>query len=174
MAAGGESTRPTIVVVDDAAEVRALVRTRLRLSGLLDVVGEAGNGAEAVEAVRELRPALVLLDVSMPVMDGLEALPRILEVSPETRVVMYSGFQEEGLAHRALELGASAFLEKSTALDTLAGELVAAARRARYAAGGPRRRSRWSWTTTPSAGSCASTSSASARSSRTPRSGWRR
>jgi len=124
VAAGGESTRPTIVVVDDAAEVRALVRTLLRLSGLLDVVGEAGNGAEAVELVRELRPALVLLDVSMPVMDGLGALPRILEVAPETRVVMYSGFQEEGLAHRAVELGAAAFFEKSTALGTLAAELV--------------------------------------------------
>jgi PAS domain S-box-containing protein len=124
VAADGDATRPTIVVVDDAAEVRALVRTRLRLSRLLDVVGEAGNGAEAVESVRALRPDLVLLDVSMPLMDGLEALPRILEVAPGTRVVMYSGFQEEGLAHRALELGAAAFLEKSTALDTLAAELV--------------------------------------------------
>jgi PAS domain S-box-containing protein len=124
VAAGGEATRPTIVVVDDASEVRALVRTRLRLSGLLDVVGEGGNGAEAVEVVSALRPALVLLDVSMPVMDGLEALPRILEVSPETRVVMYSGFQEEGLAHRAIELGAAAFFEKSTDLDALAGDLV--------------------------------------------------
>jgi PAS domain S-box-containing protein len=124
VAAGGEATRPTILVVDDASEVRALVRTRLRLSGLLEVVGEAGDGADAVEAVRELRPDLVLLDVSMPVMDGLGALPRILEVSPGTRVVMYSGFQEEGLAHRAIELGATAFLEKSTDLNTLAGDLV--------------------------------------------------
>ncbi|WP_082574680.1 MULTISPECIES: PAS domain S-box protein [unclassified Nocardioides] len=124
MGAGGEGTRPTIVVVDDAAEVRALVRTRLRLSGLLDVVGEAGDGAAAVEVVSELRPDLVLLDVSMPVMDGLGALPRILEVAPGTRVVMYSGFQEEGLAHRAVELGAAAFLEKSTDLNTLAGDLV--------------------------------------------------
>jgi PAS domain S-box-containing protein len=113
------------VVVDDAAEVRALVRARLRLAGKLDVVGEASNGAEAVEAVRRLRPALLLLDVSMPVMDGLEALPRVLAVSPETRVAMYSGFQEEGLAQRAHELGAAAFLEKSTALDALADELLA-------------------------------------------------
>ncbi|MET1133260.1 MAG: PAS domain S-box protein, partial [Aeromicrobium sp.] len=125
MGGAAETTRPTIVVVDDAADVRALVRTRLRLSGLLEVVGEAGNGAEALAVVQELRPALVLLDVSMPQMDGLEALPRILETSPETRVVMYSGFQEQGLAHQALELGASAFLEKSTALDTLASDLVA-------------------------------------------------
>ncbi|QWF23548.1 PAS domain S-box protein [Nocardioides sp. LMS-CY] len=116
--------RPTIVVVDDAAEVRALVRARLRSSGLLDVVAEAGDGAEAVEVVRRLQPALVLLDVSMPVVDGLEALPRVLEAAPGTTVVMYSGFQEEGLAHRAAELGAAAFFEKLTSLDTLAGDLV--------------------------------------------------
>lgn len=121
----GERARPTVVVVDDAAEVRALVRARLRLSGLLEVVAEAANGAEAVAIARDLQPDLVLLDVSMPGMDGLEALPRIREVSPATSVAMYSGFQEEGLAHRARELGAAAFLEKSTALDTLADELVA-------------------------------------------------
>ncbi|CAI9409136.1 Sensor histidine kinase RcsC [Nocardioides sp. T2.26MG-1] len=114
-----------MVIVDDAAEVRALVRTRLRLSGRLEVVGEGSNGVEAVAAVREHRPALLLLDVSMPVMDGLEALPRVLEASPETRVAMYSGFSEEGLAQRARELGAVAFLEKSTSLDQLADQLVA-------------------------------------------------
>ncbi|MDF1602923.1 PAS domain S-box protein [Nocardioides sp. YIM 152315] len=121
---GWDGSRPTIVVVDDAAEVRVLVRARLRLSGLLDVVGEAGDGAEAVDLVRRLQPALVLLDVSMPVMDGLEALPHVLAAAPATTVVMYSGFQEEGLAHRALELGAAAFLEKSTSLDSLPGELL--------------------------------------------------
>ncbi|HYF72956.1 MAG TPA: PAS domain S-box protein [Nocardioides sp.] len=121
---GEAGARPSIVIVDDAAEVRALVRTRLRLSGRLEVVGEGSNGVEAVAAARELRPALLLLDVSMPVMDGLEALPRVLEASPRTRVVMYSGFSEEGLAQRARELGAVAFLEKSTSLDQLADQLV--------------------------------------------------
>lgn len=126
---GGEGRRepglPTIVIVDDAAEVRSLVRTRLRLSRKLAVVGEAASGAEAIEVAREQQPTLMLLDVSMPVMDGLEALPQVLAVSPDTRVVMYSGFQEQGLAHRALDLGASVFLEKSSSLDTLADELVA-------------------------------------------------
>ncbi|WP_343907590.1 PAS domain S-box protein [Nocardioides aquiterrae] len=127
---GGEGARepalPTIVIVDDAAEVRSLVRTRLRLSRKLHVVGEAADGVEAIEMARQHRPELMLLDVSMPVMDGLETLPRVLEASPGTRVVMYSGFQEQGLAQRALELGASVFLEKSSSLDTLADELVAA------------------------------------------------
>ena len=120
-----EPALPTIVIADDAAEVRALVRTRLRLSGKLTVVGEAADGVAAIAAAEEHRPALMLLDVSMPEMDGLEALPRVLAASPGTRVVMYSGFQEQDLAHRALGLGASVFLEKSSSLDTLADELVA-------------------------------------------------
>ncbi|WP_395692928.1 PAS domain S-box protein [Nocardioides sp.] len=121
----GGAVLPTIVIVDDAVEVRTLVRTRLRLSGRLAVVGEAADGAEAVEVVRALRPDLVLLDVSMPVMDGLEALPYLLVASPGTRVVVYSGFQEQGLAHRAVALGASVYLEKSTSLDTLVDDLLA-------------------------------------------------
>jgi len=92
------STHPkTIVVVDDAPDVRALVKTRLRLSGSFDVVGEAGDGATAVALAVEHRPDVMLLDVSMPGMDGLEALPRILESSPATKVVLYSGFEEQGL-----------------------------------------------------------------------------
>jgi PAS domain S-box-containing protein len=122
---GREHGIPTIVIVDDSAEVRLLVRTRLRISRKLAVVAEGGTGADAVAAAGEHRPDLMLLDVSMPGMDGLEALPQVLGASPDTRVVMYSGFSEQGLAHRALELGASVFLEKSSSLETLADELVA-------------------------------------------------
>ena len=124
-AVGGARDRPTVVIVDDAADVRTLVRTRLRLSGRLEVVGEGATGVEAVEAAREHQPDLLLLDVSMPEMDGLVALPLVLAASPGTRVVMYSGFSEEGLAQRAIELGAAAFLEKSTSLETLADQLLA-------------------------------------------------
>ena len=92
---------PTIVIVDDASEVRGMLRTRLRLSGRLTVVGEGADGSEAVELAREHQPALMLLDVSMPVMDGLEALPLVLAASPATRVVMFSGFEEQGLIERA-------------------------------------------------------------------------
>jgi PAS domain S-box-containing protein len=116
---------PTIVVVDDAAEIRVLVRTRLRLSGRLQVVGEGASGTDAVALAEQHHPALLLLDVSMPGMDGLEALPRVREVSPETQVVMYSGFSEVGLAERTIELGAAAFFEKSTSLDTLVEDLLA-------------------------------------------------
>jgi PAS domain S-box-containing protein len=115
---------PTIVVVDDAAEVRSLVRSRLRLSGLLDVVADGASGREAVNLAEQHQPDLMLLDVSMPEMDGLSALPHILSASPHTRVVMYSGFAEDGLSDRCQELGAAAFFEKSTSLETLAGDLL--------------------------------------------------
>ncbi len=114
----------TIVVVDDASEVRLLVKTRLRLSGRFRVVGEGADGTDAVTLAEEHRPALMLLDVSMPGTDGLEALPRVLAVSPSTRVVMYSGFEEQGLADRAHELGAAAFVEKSVSTDSLVEQLT--------------------------------------------------
>jgi PAS domain S-box-containing protein len=128
---------PSVVVVDDAPEVRALVRTALQLSRRLTVVGEAGDGSAAVDLAASLRPDVVLLDVSMPVMDGLQALPQILKVSPRTRVVMYTGFNEQGLAERARELGAAAFVEKSAPLPDLVETLVRAAPAAVPASSGP-------------------------------------
>lgn len=115
---------PTIVIVDDAADVRLLLRTRVGLSGRLQVLGEGANGAEAVELVARHRPDLLLLDVSMPGVDGLQALPRVREASPETLVVMYSGFEEQGLAERAVALGAAAYLRKSVSLDSLVDDLL--------------------------------------------------
>lgn len=118
---------PTVVVIDDSAEVRALVKTKIRLSGLLTVVGEGRDGTEAIGLAYRHRPDVLLLDMSMPTMDGLDALPGILTVSPETRIVVYTGFEADGLAARARELGAVALLEKSLPIDRLPGELHAVA-----------------------------------------------
>src|SRR5262245_5919071 len=91
---GMGSELPTIVVIDDSAEVRSLVKTRLGLSGKLSVVGDGGNGMEAIGLAHSHRPSLLLLDLSMPGMDGLDALPGILQVSPSTKVVIFTGFEE--------------------------------------------------------------------------------
>ena len=115
-----------MVLVDDSKEVRALVRRRLLLSGLFEVVGEAGDGEEAIGLAHRLEPSLLLLDTSMPTMDGIEALPAILALSPETRVVMFTGFEDQGLAARARELGAADFIEKSIQLEELPGRLMLA------------------------------------------------
>jgi PAS domain S-box-containing protein len=113
-----------VVLVDDSAEVRNLVRTKLRLSGDAVVEGEGADGADAIDLARRLQPDAMLLDVSMPGMDGLTALPLVLECSPRTRVVMFSGFDEEPLALRALELGATAYLTKTSSLNDVVAELV--------------------------------------------------
>ncbi len=118
------SERPTIVIVDDSSDVRALVRAQIRLSDRLDVVAEGANGLDAVSLVDRHRPDLMLLDVSMPQSDGLVALPRVLERSPATKVVMYSGFDETGLAARTRELGAADFVEKSIPFDDLLDKLL--------------------------------------------------
>ena len=126
-----------VVIVDDSAEVRTLVRTKLRLSGAAVVEGEGADGADAVDLARRLQPDAMLLDVSMPGMDGLAALPLVLEASPGTRVVMFSGFDEEPLAMRALDLGATSYLTKTSSLEDVVSELVGVLADDGAAAGGP-------------------------------------
>ena len=100
------------------------MKTRLKVSGAFAVVGEGADGAQAVALAQQHAPALMLLDVSMPVVDGLEALPEVLKASPSTRVVMFSGFEEQGLAEKARALGAADFIEKSVPVDALVSRLL--------------------------------------------------
>lgn len=122
-----ETSAPSIVLVDDSAEVRNLVGLLLRSSGF-DVVGEAGDGDEAILLAYRLRPDLMLLDTSMPRCDGVEALPAILALSPSTRVVVFTGFEEPELADHMRQLGAADFIEKSAPLDVLRDRLLAVVR----------------------------------------------
>ena len=111
-----------VVICDDFVSLRTMVRLVLELDERIDVVGEAGDGLQAIELAESLRPDIMLLDLSMPRCDGLEALPRIREVSPETRVIVYSGLDKAAMEPRARELGAAAYVEKGISAD----ELVAA------------------------------------------------
>lgn len=115
-----------VLVVDDNATLRRLVCLRLGVERDLEVIGEAGNGAVAVELAEALRPDVVLLDLSMPVMDGLEALPPLRERLPEAHLIVLSGFDQASLGSRVTELGADAYVEKGASLD----ELVEIIRRA--------------------------------------------
>ncbi|MDQ6774286.1 MAG: response regulator [Candidatus Dormibacteraeota bacterium] len=87
-----EPRRTRILVVDDKADIRRLLVTRLKLDRSLEVVGEAGNGAEAISRVRELKPEAVVLDLQMPVMSGEEAIPILRSLSPATRIVVFSAY----------------------------------------------------------------------------------
>jgi len=113
-----------VVVVDDADDVRAVVGARLRLSRRFDVVGEGTTGADAIALATAHRPALMVLDASMPDMDGLEALPAILDASPATRVVMFSGFGGRALETAARALGAADFIEKASPMGDLTARLL--------------------------------------------------
>lgn len=112
------------VLADDVFDLRFMVKLALERSGRFQVVGEAENGDEAVKLAEKHQPDLVLLDVSMPVKDGLEALPDIRTVSPNAKVVMLSGFEASRLASTAIESGASAYLEKGIPPGQLVTELL--------------------------------------------------
>jgi PAS domain S-box-containing protein len=101
-----------VVLVDDAEDLRLVFRIALESAGGFEVVGEAGDGEQALAVCREHRPDLVLLDLSMPVMDGLEVLPILREDLPDTVVVVLSGLGAAEAEHRVLDLGAVAYLEK--------------------------------------------------------------
>ncbi|HEY4410042.1 MAG TPA: PAS domain S-box protein [Acidimicrobiia bacterium] len=112
------------VVVDDAEDVRAVVSRQLRLSGRFAIVGVGRTGSEAITLAARHRPAVMVLDASMPDMDGLEALPGILEASPETKVVMLSGFGGRALEMAARSVGAADFVEKAMPLRELPDRLL--------------------------------------------------
>jgi signal transduction histidine kinase len=108
--AGAERIR--VVLADDTEDVRHLVRVLLERAGGFEVVGEAADGVEVVEAAGRLQPDLVVLDLAMPAMDGLQALPRILKEAPHAKVVVLSGFQAEQISDEARRYGAHAYVEK--------------------------------------------------------------
>lgn len=116
-----------VVLVDDAADLRLLVGRLLERDGRFTVVGQASDGREGIEVAAEHQPDLCVLDLSMPVMDGLEALPRILEQCPRTKVVVLSGLDARQMEATALRLGASGYLEKGAAFSRLADTLAAVA-----------------------------------------------
>ncbi|MFG2621780.1 response regulator [Streptomyces sp. NPDC048507] len=114
---------PRVVIADDQELVRTGFRMILTARGI-EVVGEARDGAEAVATVREQRPDVVLMDIRMPVMDGLEAARRILAEAPDCRVIMLTTFDLDQYVYAALAAGASGFLLK----DVTPAHLVAAVR----------------------------------------------
>jgi DNA-binding NarL/FixJ family response regulator len=105
-----------LFVCDDVAELRTLVRLGLADCDDVDVVGEAANGAEAVERVRDMDADVVLLDLAMPVMSGLEALPLLRQAAPDAKVVVYTGYVNDAVEEQALALGASRCMSKTAGM----------------------------------------------------------
>jgi DNA-binding NarL/FixJ family response regulator len=116
---GDGMTEPRVLIVDDQELIRAGFRLILTARGI-EVAGEAADGAAAVEAERRLRPDVVLMDIRMPGMDGLEATRRILARNPACRVLMLTTFDLDRYVYAALAIGASGFLLKDVTADHLA------------------------------------------------------
>jgi DNA-binding NarL/FixJ family response regulator len=124
MSTGSSAPRTRVLLVDDDALVRAGLRMILGSAEDLEVVGEAADGSEAVEAVRAHRPDVVLMDVRMPRTDGLAATAAVTALSPAPRVLVLTTFDLDEHVFGALKAGASGFLLK----DTPPRELVEAVR----------------------------------------------
>ncbi|MFI0371471.1 response regulator [Actinomadura sp. 1N219] len=120
--------RLRIIVVDDHTVMRAGVVALLASEPTLDIVGEAGDGREAVELVGRLRPDVALLDLRMPVMDGVAATERIVGSGAATRVLVLTTYDTDADIEHAIEAGAIGYLLKDTTRDQLVDAIHAAAR----------------------------------------------
>jgi len=100
-----------VLIVDDAVFMRTVLRKMLEEDGY-DIVAEAGNGIEAIKQAKEHQPDVVTLDITMPEMDGVTALPEILKVAPEARVIMCSAMGQQPMVVDAIKAGAKDFIVK--------------------------------------------------------------
>jgi two-component system invasion response regulator UvrY len=121
-----------VAIADDHALVREGMRRMLSGSRQIDVIGEAANGAEAVELVTEKEPDVLLLDITMPVKDGIQATEEIVELQKKTRILILSMHADEQYALRTLRAGANGFISKGARLEELLKAIKQVHRGERY------------------------------------------
>jgi DNA-binding NarL/FixJ family response regulator len=112
-------TKIRVLVTDDHAIVRDGICALLALTGDIEAVGEATNGREALEMVRKLAPDVVLMDIAMPLMDGLEATRRIHKEFPQAKVIVLTQYEDREYVLPVIEAGASGFVSKTAASSEL-------------------------------------------------------
>ncbi len=110
----------TVVLCDDVAEVRSALHDVLAPEPSIVIVGEADNGRGCVQVVGQLDPDIVVIDLSMPGMDGFEAIPALVREAPRTGIIAISGLGGDGMRDTVIGLGADRYLEKESAPGQLA------------------------------------------------------
>jgi two-component system nitrate/nitrite response regulator NarL len=113
------SVQTRVLVVDDHALIREGLASLLSSQPDIEIVAKAGDGREALRLAQQLQPDLVLMDVSMPVMNGLEATQRLLEALPACKVIMLTESDDEDRLFEAVQNGAMGYIVKNTAIETL-------------------------------------------------------
>ena len=121
-----------LLLCDDHALFRAGMKAVLREHPMLEVVGEAGDGRVALDEVERLRPDVVLMDIEMPRLNGVEATRRIIQTRPEVKVLILTMYVEDELVARCLEAGASGYIVKDAPVSQLAYAVEAVAAGGRY------------------------------------------
>jgi DNA-binding NarL/FixJ family response regulator len=110
----------SVLVVDDHRHVRENLRNALRLEGGIRVIGQAGDGLEAIVKTKKLRPNVILMDVKMPKIDGIEAARQIKAEYPETQIIIFSLYTQTSLVSKAMEMGVSRYLAKDQPIEEIA------------------------------------------------------
>ena len=122
-AEGSQQGTITVLLVDDVPQLRELIRYGLGEDPAFEVIAEAGDGREAIAAVEAHGPSAVVLDLSMPDMDGFQAILELRDRRPDMAIVVLSGFTPERVKERVIEQGADAYIEKGTPIAELADVL---------------------------------------------------
>ena len=122
----GDSNKVSLIIVDDHKVVRSGLSAFLGVYDDLELLGEASNGKEALEACQRLKPDVVLMDLVMPEMDGAEATRAIRDKCPQTQVIILTSFKEDDLVEKALKAGAIGYLLKNVSADELASAIRSA------------------------------------------------
>jgi len=110
----------TVLLADDHRIIREGLRSCLKHDITIKIIGEARNGREAVKLTKKLSPAVVVMDISMPVLNGLEATQEILSTHPQTKILLLSAHSEDGYIEKAILLGAAGYLSKDSSAHDLA------------------------------------------------------
>jgi DNA-binding NarL/FixJ family response regulator len=114
-----------VLLVEDSEEIRRSVCYMLQDSADFDVIGEANDGEQGINQSQSLQPDVILLDLSMPILSGLGAAPRMLQVSPASKILMFSHYESSHIVTASLNAGALGYVVKSDAgKDLLAGLLA--------------------------------------------------
>ena len=105
-----------ILIVDDAAFMRMMIKDVLTKNGI-EVIGEAENGAKAIEKFKELQPTLTIMDITMPEIDGIQAVKEIKKIDPSARIIMCSAMGQQAMVIEAIQAGAKDFIVKPFQAD---------------------------------------------------------